>query len=154
MANQIVTDLTSTINDRSVSDGANVSDAKLQHRPHATYLQNGPGNAVNCTAIVFQAYKPCTVYAAYVVPDVPPTGNSTFTVDVQKSTNAGAWATILSSNTALSNSSTARSPVALSLSGTPTLIATDLLRVVGTIAGTGNNVQGVTVTAFIAENGA
>jgi hypothetical protein len=155
MANQIVLDLTGVVNSRSVASGSNLDETNLQHRHHVEFGQNGAADAAAATRVVYRAYKPSTVLVAYVTPDVVPTGGTkTMTVDVKKSTAGGAWASILTATTTLDGTAVARTPVALSLSGSPALIAGDLLQIVITVGGSGGSgVQGFMVEIVVTENG-
>lgn len=148
-------DPTGKMDNSAVPDGANIDQAKLQTRARATYGQAGGADAAAADVIVHRAYKASTVLAATITPDaVPAGGTKTLTIDVKKSTAGGAWSSILSATTTLNTSSVARTPVALSLSGTPTLLAGDALRVSITVGGTGGTgVQGFVVDLVLAENG-
>lgn len=62
----------------------------------------------------------------------------TVTVDLHKSTGAGAFATVLSSTIGFTNSSTLRTAVAAVFSST-TLVDGDMLRIIVTVAGAAGN---------------
>ena len=155
MGNQVVADLTNQITDLSIPSGANLTQPKLQHRHQVAYQQIGGADATAADAILYRAYKSATVLEAKITPDaVPAGGTKTLTVDIQNSTGGGAWATNLTGTTSLGTSDTARTPKAISLSGTPTMVAGDVLRAHLTIGGSGGTgVQGFIVDVVIAENG-
>jgi hypothetical protein len=143
------------VTDTNVSGTANISQAKIQSRPHATYGQAGGADAANATQVMFRAHKACTVLAAKITPDVVPAGGTkALAVDVKKSTAGGNWTSILTGTGSITANSAARTPVALTLSGTPTLIADDLLQASVTISGSnGTNVQGFLLDVILAEDG-
>ena len=76
----------------------------------------------------------------------------TITVDLHKSTGAGAFATILSATAGFTNASAVRTPVAGTIS-TASLVDGDILAIVVTVAGAaGNQATGLTVTVNIGED--
>ena len=76
----------------------------------------------------------------------------TITVDLHKSTGAGAFATILSATIGFTNASAVRTMVAGTIS-TATLADGDILAVVVTVAGAGGNqATGLTVTVNLGED--
>lgn len=77
----------------------------------------------------------------------------TITVDVQKSTGAGAFATIMTATIGFTNASAVRTAVSGTLAaGAGTLVAGDILQVVVTVAGAaGNQATGLTVSLKIRE---
>ena len=149
-------DPSNKIDDSAIPPGANINQTKLQSRARVLYSQIGAADPTVGDFIVHRSYTPATVLAANVTPDaVPAGGTKTMVIDIKKSTGGGAWATILTGVTTLTTASTARTPVAISLSGTPTLIAGDLLRISITAGGSGGTgVQGFLVDIVLAENGA
>jgi hypothetical protein len=75
----------------------------------------------------------------------------TIDVDLQKSTGAGAFATVCSASADFTNSSAVRTPVAATFSST-SLVDGDILQVVVTVAGgAGNQATGLTVTLTFDE---
>lgn len=89
-----------------------------------------------------------------VFPVTAPTGGDlAFTVDIKKSTGAGAFATILTGVVTVNSSSTSRTVQFATLSGTPALVRGDALQVVIAVSGsTGTQGAGVDVTIRIREN--
>lgn len=149
-----VISLNNTVDNAAVKVNANLAEDKLQHRAHPTYNQAGGTDVVAFDTIIYRVYKHATVLEISATPDaVSAGGTKTLTIDVKKSTAGGAFATILSATTELNTSSAARTPVELSLSGTPTLLAGDLLKVIGTLGGSaGTNAQGLLIEAVIKED--
>jgi hypothetical protein len=94
------------------------------------------------TIVAFEAF------IAVVATDV----SRTVTVDLHKSTGAGAFATILSATIGFTNASAVRTAVA----GTPssaTLAAGDILKAVVTVAGgVGTQAKGLTLRLIVDEN--
>jgi hypothetical protein len=75
----------------------------------------------------------------------------TVTVDLQKSTGAGAYATVLSSTVGFTNVSVLRTAVSGVLSGTSVIVA-DILRLIVTVAGAaGAQALGLVVTVTMEE---
>ena len=144
-----------TVEDADVKTAANLSETKLQHRAHSTHRQKTGTDVVTQTEIVHIAYRGEVVLAVQITVDVKQTaGDKTVTVDVKKSTAGGAFATILTGVFTISTASTSKTTYNATLSGTPTLIAGDLLEVVATAAGsTGDQAQGLHVDVVTAENG-
>lgn len=89
-----------------------------------------------------------------VWPVTAPTGGDlAYTVDIKKSTGAGAFATILTGVVTVNSSSTSRTVQFATLSGTPALVRGDALQVViATSGSTGTQGAGVDVTIRIREN--
>lgn len=89
-----------------------------------------------------------------VTPITAPTGGDlAFTVDIKKSTGAGAFASILSAVETVDSSSVNRTAQYATLSGTPALVRGDLLQVViATSGSTGTQGAGVDITIRIREN--
>lgn len=86
---------------------------------------------------------------------VAATGNATVTIDVQKSTGGGAFATVLAAPIVLDSTNVARvlEDATLVTSGVEDLLADDLLQVVITInAGTGTLPTGVFVSIGVEED--
>jgi hypothetical protein len=142
-----------TINNSSVSAGANIAESKVVHRPHCRHTQ--PGTVAAITETVYHAYATGTLLSATASIDTAPTGDHTITIDVKKSTSGGAYASVLSSTTVLSSSTTAKTIVTLTISGSPAIIAGDLFQVVVTVGGsTSAQGAGLCVDCVFAENGA
>jgi hypothetical protein len=81
-----------------------------------------------------------------------PSGDHTVTIDLQKSTGAGAFATILSATLVFNSSSTLRTVVAGSIASAD-LVAGDLLKLTVAVAGsTGAQGAGLIVTVTINED--
>lgn len=154
------------VTNTAVLTGANLAESKLQHRVHATSIQDCTSLTVSQTKIVYHAYKAATVLAGYAVFDTAIVGTSSgksCEINVRKSTAAGStWGTILSAvlhkhGTAAVDGTAmaARTAYALSLSGTPTLAAGDKLQTTVTVAGsTGVHAKGLLIDVVLAENGA
>lgn len=76
----------------------------------------------------------------------------TVTVDLQKSTGAGAFATVLSGTIGFTNASVLRTPVSGVISSSA-LVAGDILRVIVTVAGSASaQATGLVVTLTYAES--
>lgn len=150
----LVTDTYGKITASDIAPGANLLETDVQHRRHLHHAVAGGADAAALTIQLGRMAKSGSIVSAYVTPNaVPAGGTKTMTVDLQKSTGGGAWTTVLSSTLTINSSSTARTPVAMSLSGTPTHVAGDVYQLVVTVAGTGGTgVQGWDIDVYATEN--
>lgn len=150
----LVTDTYQKITAADIAPGANLLETDVQHRRHLHYAVAGGADAAALTMLLGRMAKSGSIVSAYVTPDVvPATGTKTMTVDLQKSTGGGAWTTVLSSTLTINGSSVARTPVAMSLSGTPTHVAGDVYRINVTVGGSGGTgVQGWEIDVYATEN--
>jgi hypothetical protein len=106
--------------------------------------------ATTSSEVIYIAKESATVIAFDAAADVAPTSSDTVTIDLQLSTAGGAFATVLASPIVLDNTSVDRVAEPASLSGSPALVAGDLLRIDLTVSGT--TAQGVIARAKINEN--
>jgi len=144
------------IDDDAIKTAANIGAGKLTHRYPLNYAQADGADVVTETQILGIMYKAGSLVAVRVVPTTAPdtSAGKQYTVDIQKSTAAGAFATVLSSVVTVDDSSTDLTVQAAVLSGSNTHIAGDVYRAVITASGSsGNQGQGLGVTAIIEENG-
>lgn len=144
-----------TVDDDAVSASADIAHTKLNHRYQARTVQGTTSTVVAHTEMMYYAYRPATVLGGYVTVDtIPDSTGLTVTVDVQKSTAGSTYSTILSAALTInSTNTTARTPQSLSLSGTPTLLQTDLLRSVVSVGGsTGTQATGLLVAVNLTED--
>lgn len=137
----------------SAIDASNpIVASKLYHRHAAFYSQATGSSVAAATETLFIATADCVVNSVRVFVDTAPIGVKTFTVDVKKSTAGGAFSSILSSVVTIDSGDTNRSVSVGTLSGTPTLIATDVLQVVVAVAGaSGTQALGMGVRVEIDE---
>jgi hypothetical protein len=158
MANRMFLDLTDAINNKSVVSGANIDEAKVMHRHHATLRLKAGTDVVAQTEHIFCAYTGCEVLAVRAIADTVPSGGGVdkkVTIDVKKSTGGGAFSSILTGTFDIDSADTSKTAVTGTLDGTPTLVAGDLLEAVVTVSGSvGTQAQGLLVEVIIAENGA
>jgi hypothetical protein len=90
---------------------------------------------------------------AAAVDAVPAGGDKAVTVDLQKSTGGGAFATLLTAVITINSASSAKTKYTGTLVATPTFVAGDLLRIVVALTGTtGNQAQGLVARAVVQEN--
>ncbi len=144
-----------TITNAKVNASAAIAHTKVAHRYQACTVQGTTSAVVAGTEMIYTAYRPATVLGGYATVDtIADSTGRTVTVDVQKSTAGSTYSTILSASLVFnSTNTTARTPRALSLSGTPTLIQTDLLRTVVSVAGsTGTQALGLLVAVNLTED--
>lgn len=118
------------------------------------YAQEIGSVVATATADVFIATEVCNLASFKVFNSTAPTGgDKAFTVDLQKSTGGGAFATILSAVITRNSSDTDRTTETATISSAA-LIAGDVLRVVVTASGsTGTQGSGVTAQIMVEQNG-
>lgn len=142
-----------SIGDSGIAAAAGIDATKVVHQFPLVYTQV-PGTAVlAATQLVHILRASGTVASIEVMTPTPATGGDrTVTVDLQKSTAAGAFATILSSVVTLNNATAARTPVTGAIA-TPSVVDGDLLQLVVAVAGAaGNQANGLLVTVTLREN--
>ena len=125
---------------------------KQEHRIAIPYSQASGSDVTSETKLLYLARNAGSIKAVEVVPSTAPTGgDKQFTVDVQKSTGAAAFATVLSSAVTVSSSSTDRTSQNGSVSSAA-YVANDIFQVVITASGsTGSQGQGFTVVLTVDE---
>lgn len=137
------------------SASADIDATKVEHQIPLDY-QQVPGTAILAATsdlhIVHGAGGSVVSFRAAVTGAIATGADRTVNVDLQKSTGAGAFATILSATLLFNNVSVLRT-VGSAAIATPALVAGDILRVVVAVAGSaGNQAQGLIVTATIRED--
>lgn len=145
------------ITDAMVSAAAGIQATKLEHQFPLPYEQL-PASAVVAETrdihIVHGATGSVVSFRAAITGTIATGADRTVNVDLQKSTGAGAFATILTGTILFNNGSALRTVASATISAT-TLVAGDILRVVVTVAGAaGNQALGLIVTATIRESAA
>jgi len=159
MANQLVVDLTNSINAASIVSGANLAGQSVQHYHHVGSKQYEGTNVVARNEIIYCAYKNSQILAAWVTPESVPASGTSVTVDLQSYIVGTGWTSVLSGTLTLSSTLTAYTPLALSVSSAnlvPAVASTNsasLLRTVVTVTGAGTQVQGLSIDVVINENG-
>jgi hypothetical protein len=142
------------ITDAKVPAGANIDEAKFEHRAPVKCAQ--AGTVVAATESIYIAFRPGVVAGFKAVLDTIPTGaDRTITIDIKKSTAGGAYASILSAPLVLDDDSVAKVVEDFSISGTPAIAEDDILQIVITVAGSaGAQGAGLLVWGVVVENGA
>jgi hypothetical protein len=143
-----------TVTDQKIPDGANIGDEKLLHRVPLKHTQAGA--VVAATELLSIAYCSGTVASFKAAIVTPATGaDRTVTIDIQKSSGGGAFASILTAPLVLNNAAVALTPVDLSLVASPTILEDDILQLVVTVAGAaGAQAIGLIIWGTEIENGA
>lgn len=140
-----------------VADGAPgvyVAAQKVQHQVAASYKQQPGSNAAAATEDVYVHHGADgeVIDIKAVVTGQIPSGDRTCTIDVQKSTAGGAFATVLTGTITLDSVNVIRvvESGTLVTSGVEDLVDGDILRVIVTVGGSaGTHVQGFIVTITI-----
>jgi hypothetical protein len=143
----------SIVDDDSIESGANIAYSKLQHSFPLVYSQPNGTAVVAETRMLHVAKGDGALLSVEAAVTTVATGaDRTVTVDVQKSTGGGAFATMLSATIVLDDDSVAFTPEAATVSGTNTYSDGDILQVVVTVAGSADaQAQGLVVTTFVYE---
>lgn len=145
---------TACITDAMIQSGANVQASKLEGEYHLDHYQTTGTAIVAATQdlkIVRGATGTLLSIEAAITGAIATGADRTVTVDLHKSTAAGAFASVLSATIGFTNASTLRTAVAGTISST-SLVDGDILRVVVTVAGAaGNQAQGLVVSVHMRE---
>jgi len=141
-----------TVGDTQVIAGAGVAATKLQQQYECRYDQPVASTVVADGRMVHQVYGAVANLVAFQALVVtPPVGAMTISVDLQKSTGGGAFATILSAPISITSATAARTAVTAAIANAG-LIAGDVLQVVVTVAGaSGTQGLGLLAAAIIRE---
>lgn len=145
-----------SVNDAAVVAGANIQATKLVHQ-YAPRVDQAPGvNVASATDLIHQVFASGTGvstvagFEATIITAI--TGNDTVTVDLQRSTGGGAFATVLTAPITINSATPAKTPQAASIASA-SLNNGDLLQVVVTYThNTGTPPQGLIAQAFLREN--
>jgi hypothetical protein len=138
-----------------IADSAGIEASKIVHQRSITQELFGPAASVTAlTKWIHQmrgasgTIRGFEAAIAVVASDV----SRTVTVDLQKSTGAGAFATVCSATIGFTNASSVRTLVAAVLSNA-SLVDGDILEVIVTVAGgSGTQATGLTVTLVLDED--
>jgi hypothetical protein len=135
----------------SETAGDRLTAAKVVHQfPVSYYQADGAAVAAQTATLHIAKAAGTLVGIQAVITGVVPTTTDTVTIDFQKSTAGGAFATMLTGTIVLDIASVIRVPESGTPIATPTYAAGDVLRIVVTVSGTSG--QGLGVTAFVQEN--
>lgn len=158
ISGQTFTPPAGSITDAAVVSNAQIAATKLQQQGKGLMNNSlelyGPTTTVAAlTKTLGMAYASGTMseWAAWI--EVVATGaDRTITVDLQKSTGAGAYATVLSATIGFTNASSVRTKVTGTFSST-SYVAGDIFRAVITVAGAaGAQATGLSVRLTSTEN--
>ena len=143
-----------SIGDDAIEAAAGIAASKLEHQFPHPYRQ-APGSAIVAATedlhIVQGAAGSVVSFEAAITGAIATGGDRTVTVDLQKSTGGGAFATVLSAAISFSNADTLRTAKAVAIASA-SLVAGDIVRGVVAVAGAaGSQAQGLIVTAFTTE---
>ena len=142
------------VTDDHVTATAAIDASKLDHQ-YALQLNTAAGEAVaDVTRIVHVAKAAGQLVAVKCCLDVTNVGDSTISVDVQKSTGAGAFSSMLDAAETLSSSTAAKTAVDATIGSGAAIAyaAGDLIEIeVDATVGTGTLGQGLCVVAYVRE---
>lgn len=145
-----------SLGDADFSSGGNqiLTVGKQRHKLIAEMRRVDGTDITASSACVHIAGGAGKVTAVEITPNVAPTGgDKKWTVDVNRSTAGGAFATILSAPKEIDSGTTDRTPVVAALDSTKTdYLDNDILQIVVTVSGTtGSQGQGGFVTVWLDE---
>ena len=150
------------LSDRDISNAAQIDGSKIirQQANSVEVYAQGASVASDVTKTILMVYgKVGTLIALEAAIFEAAVGDSTVTVDLQKSTAGGAFASVLSSALSISSITAVRTPVSLTSTSTPSisttaLVAGDILQiVVDATEGSGTLPLGLLVTLTYQEAG-
>jgi hypothetical protein len=139
--------------DADIAESANIAARKTIARRSLDVELFGPTTTIAAlTKLLHIARAAGTIVAVEAIITVQATGaDRTVTVDLQKSTGGGAFATILSTTVNIDNTTVVRTAVLAVVSNTD-LVDGDILQAVVTVAGSaGNQAQGLLLTVTFDE---
>ena len=144
-----------TVKNAGVASDAAIEASKLEHQFSLDFAQV-PGTAVVAETRdlhIVQGTTGETLAVEAAITGVIATGaDRTVTIDVHRSTAAGAFGSILTAAITLNDGSTLRQKVAATIQ-TSALVAGDILRVIIAVAGSaGAQAQGLVVTTTVRED--
>lgn len=144
-----------SITDASVLAGANIAATKLQHQIELSQQLVAPGSTIAAQTYLLHINRSTTttVIDARASITTQATGSDrTVTVDVQKATGGGAFATIMSSTINITHTTAINTSVDGTVGAAGALVAGDILQVVVTVAGVaGAQAQGLVVSVTLQE---
>jgi hypothetical protein len=144
-----------SVSDAQVPAGANINANKLQHHEEISVQLFAPGTTiVNVTQLLHinRSTTATVIDVRAAITTQATGGDRTVTVDVQKATGGGAFATIMSSTVNITNSTAINTSVDGSVGAAGALVAGDVLQIVVTVAGAaGAQAKGLVVSATIQE---
>lgn len=143
------------IADANIDASAAIATRKMIHRYRADYSQP-TGTAVvaltNQTMLIAKGTGTIKSFEAAIIGAIATGADRTVTIDLQKSTALGAFATVLSSTVVFNNASTLRAVSTATLSDTA-LADGDFLYITVAVAGAaGNQAQGLAIMLEYDEN--
>ena len=140
-----------SISDSDIEAAAAIDATKLIHQFPLHVAQVGTVTAVTTLLHVAQGDGEIVSIEA-VTPTVATGADRTVTIDLQKSTGGGAFATVLTTTLVLDNTNTARVAEAGTIN-TPDYVDGDVFQLVVTVAGAaGSQASGLLVTVTVREN--
>lgn len=143
----------SSVSNSHIAAGANIDADKLVNRQQFTHTQSGTVAAATEYMFVARAAGELVALEA-CIPDTIATGaDRTVTLDLQKSTGAGAFATVLSSTIVFNNGSVLRT-LSTGTFSSNTFVDGDIFKLTVAVAGAaGNQAVGLVANLTVDENG-
>jgi hypothetical protein len=141
-----------SITNTELATNAAIAASKAVHHFAKHYGQDNGADVASKTHLLHAAKTAGVLAAVEVAVSTAPTGgDKKFTVDVQKSTGGGAFATMLSAVVTIDSGKSNFSVTAGTISGA-SYAAGDILEVIVTASGsTGSQGQGLSVDAYLQE---
>ena len=151
--NALITPSGGSLTDAALHANAGIQASKVIARRSLDIELAGPTtNIAAITKLLHIARTTSTLQQVEVIITGAATGDRGATVDLQKSTGGGAFATILSGTITINSSTVIRTPVAGSISSTG-LVDGDILQAVVALTGSsGTQPQGLLLTLTFDEN--
>ena len=142
----------SSVGNSAVISGDPIDAIKLEHQYSIDEELFAPGTTITALTQLLHIARVAEEVVAIeaIITTVASGADRTVTVDLQKSTGGGAFATILTSTVDITNATVIRTPVAGTISGSGSLVDGDILQLVVTVAGAaGAQAEGLLVTTTL-----
>lgn len=143
----------SSITNAAIIQNAGIEATKVVHQQAPSVELFAPGVTITAVTRLLRISRAIgtLVSVEAIITTAATDASRTVTVDLQKSTGAGAFATVLSATIGFTNTSPIRTPVAGTFSATG-LVDNDILQIVVTVAGgAGAQAQGLLVTLNVRD---
>ncbi len=143
-----------SITDQHIAPSAKIQASKLVHRHVLVYAVPDGQSVSAITRLLYLAAAAGKLRRVEVRPTQVPTGDYSYTVDVQRASDgSGTWSSLLSSVITVDSSASADTKKSGTLVASPDLAAGDALRLVITTSGTsGTQGQGLVVLVELEED--
>lgn len=141
-----------SVSNQEVAAGADIAASKLVHR-HVLGYHQADGSAVAAADVPLHVVRGTTgsIIALEAAIATAAAGDAEVTIDLQRSTGGGAFATVLTEPITLTSETAVRTAVAATIDSDTLVDGDVLLLAIAVDAGTGDLPEGLVVTATLDE---